>query len=109
MIFQKHQTQQDFHQTYQVTCKDIILQWILANPKLNTNELVIFNHNIENELKEYAALFYNKNHNSGTWTRAFRSFKAKQESFTKYGYKLKEVSGDTKEKGWKVVPTKSFS
>ena len=90
-----------------MTCKEIILQWILANPKLDTDELVIFNHTIENELKEYAALFYSKKHNSGTWTRAFRSFKAKQTLFNKYGYKLKEASGKTKEKGWKVTQIKS--
>lgn len=90
-----------------MTCKDIILHWILAHPKLNTNNLIIFNHTIENELKEYAALFYNKKHNSGTWTRAFRQLKAKQTLFKKYGYKLEEVSNDTKEKGWRITQLKS--
>ena len=98
---------QDYHQIFQVTCNEIILQWILSNSKLKNDELVIFNHTIENEIKEYAALFYSKKHNSGTWTRAFRSFKAEQTLFNKYGYKLEEASGKTKEKGWKVTQIKS--
>jgi len=98
---------QNYPQTYQVTCKEIILNWILAHPKKNTGNLIIFNHTIENELKEYAALFYSKKHNSGTWTRAFRQFKAKQTLFNKYGYKLEEVSNNAKEKGWKVIQLKN--
>ena len=30
---------QDYHQIFQVTCNEIILQWILSNSKLKNDEL----------------------------------------------------------------------
>jgi|TARA_Y100001951_G_C11286169_1_gene268838 hypothetical protein len=82
-----------------VTCKNVIIRWLL-----HSNTKVIYNHLIETELKEYAALFYSKKHNSETWTRAFRELRAEQNLLKKYDLKLVEIpSNHAKEKGWKIV------
>ena len=59
---------------------------------------------IETNLKEYAARFYNKKHNAGTWTRAIRELRTEQTLLNIYDLKLIETSQkNVKEKGWKIV------
>ena len=82
-----------------MTCKDILIRWLIYH-----GSSTIYNHMIETDLREYAALFYNKKHNAGTWTRAFRELKAEQRPLNKYDLKLVELPlQNAKEKGWKIV------
>lgn len=86
-----------------MTCNQVIINWVLNNGLDVNGCKTVYNHNIENDLKSYAEMFWNKKHNSGTWTRAFRGFKADNDLLKKYDLKITETKSKTKEKGWIIA------
>lgn len=53
-----------------MTTIQILMAWLLAN----VNESIAY-HDIEQRLPVFGSYYYNKLHNAGTYTRAFRKLK----------------------------------
>tara|TARA_B100001094_G_C18079975_1_gene744646 strand:- start:497 stop:757 length:261 start_codon:yes stop_codon:yes gene_type:complete len=83
-----------------MTAEKIIIKWLMRLAK--TNSPWFYTFDMEAEVPVYGKLAHQKIHTASTYSRAFRKLR-ESNKLDAMGYKLEEITKDTKAKGWKII------
>ncbi|MBU1101112.1 MAG: hypothetical protein KKA84_11985 [Bacteroidetes bacterium] len=83
----------------QKTARFILLEWLRSK-----KGRLIRTHNIEDEVKRYGVLAYNKTHNGSSYSRAFRVIKNDVALMRSHGFEIQQSNDpDSIEGTWLVT------
>ena len=83
-----------------MSVSSILVNWMKS--RANGSDPWFYSYTLETEVPMYGKLAHQKLHSASTYSRGFRKLR-EGNKLNAMGYKLEEITKDTKAKGWKIV------